>query len=61
VLQSGCDVDLFAALGHAVQDHVDEDIGSSSTHSVTAMDADGTGPSTVRLVDFSSELEKSFC
>ena len=35
MLQSGGNVDLFTAFGHAVQHHVNEDIGSRPTHSVT--------------------------
>ncbi len=34
VLEGGGDVDLLGALGHAVQDHVDEDIGPGSAHSI---------------------------
>lgn len=35
VLQRGGDVDLLGALGHAVEDHVDEDVGAGATNTVT--------------------------
>lgn len=36
VLQRGGDVDLLCALGHAVQDHVDEAVGPCAPYAVAA-------------------------
>lgn len=60
VLQGGRDVDLLAALGHPVQDHVDQDVRSGSTDAVAAVHDDGAGATAIRLVDFSSEFKESF-
>jgi len=57
VLQRGGDVDLLGALGHAVEDHVDEDVGAGATNTVTAVDDDGAGTSPVGLVHLPPELE----
>lgn len=35
VLQGGRNVDLLGALGHAVQDHVNEAVGSSASDAIT--------------------------
>lgn len=57
MLQGGCDVNLFAAFGESVQDHVDEDISSGPTHPVAAMHNDWAWPASVGLVDFAAELQ----
>lgn len=57
MLQGGCDVNLFAAFGESVQDHVDEDISSGPTHPVAAMHNDRAWSASVRFVDFAAELQ----
>lgn len=57
MLQGGCDVNLFAAFGESVQDHVDEDISSGPTHPVAAMNNDRAWSASVRFVDFAAELQ----
>ena len=58
MLERGRDVDLLAALGHAVEHHVDEDVGARAADAVAAVHADGAGAAAVRLVHLAAELEQ---
>jgi len=49
VLQRRRDVDLLAALRHAVEDHVDEDVRPGAAHAVAAVHRDRAAPAAVRL------------
>jgi len=57
MLQGGSDVNFLGSFHHAVQDHVDEDVGAGPAHPVTAMNDHRAGPTSVALVHFPSELQ----
>ncbi len=60
VLKSGCDINLLGSFCHPGQHHVNQDVGPSTTHTIAAVDYDGTGFATIGFVHLPSELQESF-
>ena len=59
MLQCGGNIDLLGALGDPVEDHVDQDVGPRSPHAVAAVHDHRATATSVALVNFPTETEKS--
>ena len=60
MFQGGRDIDLLAAFRETVQHHIDKNVGARAAHSIAAVDHNGARTASVRLVDFTSELQERF-
>lgn len=58
VLQGRCDINLFSTFGHLIENHVNQDVGSTPARAVTAMNNYWTRAASVALVYFSAEVQE---
>ncbi|KFM58823.1 hypothetical protein X975_10786, partial [Stegodyphus mimosarum] len=52
MFKSSCNINFFCALGHAVENHINQAVCSSSTDTITAVNNNRARSSSVRFVHF---------
>lgn len=61
VLQGSSNINLFSTFSHLIENHVNQDVCSTSPCAITAVDYNWTRSSPVALVNLSTEVQQGAC